>query len=123
MLRKILAVVSGFILWTVLWLACNALLRALGILPQDQTQPTQDTTALLALLISSVIATLAAGYTSALIAKSAAKLPVVVLGLLLLAVGVLVQTQFWRLMPLWYHLAFLALLLPACVAGGRLWKA
>ena len=43
-----------------------------------------------------------------------------VLGLLLLVVGVGVQAAMWNLMPLWYHLPFLALLLPATLAGAAL---
>jgi hypothetical protein len=31
-----------------------------------------------------------------------------------------VQTQFWTLMPVWYHAAFLLLLVPMCLAGSRL---
>jgi hypothetical protein len=45
------------------------------------------------------------------------------LGLILLGVGMFVQAQYWYLMPLWYHLAFLLLLVPACMIGSRLRRA
>ena len=120
MLRQVLAVLAGFALWSVLWLTYNAVLVKLGVLPQDQTQPLQETGALIALLVGSIIASLLAGYAAAVTGKAPSLRPVAALGLLLLAVGIFVQSQFWLLMPLWYHLLFLALLLPACIAGARL---
>ena len=122
MLRQVLAVLAGFALWSVLWLTYNAVMVKLGVLPQDQTQPLHETGALLALLVGSFIASLLAGYAAALASKAASMRPVAALGLLLLAVGIFAQSQFWLLMPLWYHLLFLALLLPACIAGARLRK-
>ena len=122
MLRQVLAVLAGFILWSVLWLAYNAFLIKLAVLPHDQTQPLRETSPLLALLVGSVMATLAAGYSAAVTGKSTSMRPIAALGLLLLAVGIFVQLQYWSLMPLWYHLIFLSLLLPACIAGARLRK-
>ncbi len=40
----------------------------------------------------------------------------------LITVGVFVQGMNLALMPLWYHIIFVALLLPAAAAGGRLRK-
>jgi hypothetical protein len=31
-----------------------------------------------------------------------------------------VQASAWSALPLWYHLPFLALLVPACLLGGRM---
>jgi hypothetical protein len=45
------------------------------------------------------------------------------LGLILLGVGMFVQAQYRYLMPLWYHLLFLLLLVPACMIGGQLRRA
>jgi hypothetical protein len=39
---------------------------------------------------------------------------------LLLVVGIYFQSQYWHVMPLWYHLIFLALLIPMCFVGARL---
>ncbi len=44
------------------------------------------------------------------------------LGVVQLIIGILVQVQYWQVMPLWYHLSFLSLLLPGTVLGGR-WRA
>ena len=43
-----------------------------------------------------------------------------VLAVLLVATGVGVQASVWTLMPVWYHLAFLGLLVPGCLLGARL---
>ena len=109
----------GFVLWSAVWLGYNAALQAMGMLPADQTQPIRAAPALLALLVGSVSASLLAGYVAAATAKLAAKAAAIALGLLLVATGAFVQAQYWDLMPLWYHLSFLALLLPTCILGGK----
>ena len=76
--------------------------------------------ALLALLAGSCILSLLAGFTAASIARSSPVAVAMGLGLLLLAVGLFVQVQLWRLMPFWYHLLFLVLLVPICFAGAWL---
>ena len=45
---------------------------------------------------------------------------VIAMALLLLLTGVGVQLGVWPLMPVWYHLLFLALIVPVAVFGGRL---
>ena len=50
------------------------------------------------------------------------RLTTLILGILLLIVGVLVQAMVWNLLPIWYHLIFLILLIPATIAGGKLVK-
>jgi len=120
MLKSVAGVVTGFILWSVLWLSYNTGLKKLAILPNDVTQPISDTKALLWLLAGSAVISLAAGYLAATVAQSKSNFVIMALGLLLLAVGLFFQIQYWHLMPLWYHLLFLALLLPLCLVGTRL---
>jgi ABC-type multidrug transport system permease subunit len=119
-MRSVAAVVIGFILWSVLWLTYNVALQKAGVLPSDVSKPVADAKALLLLLFGSVCISAIAGYVAASVAKSASIVPAVTLGLLLLAAGVFFQAQYWRLMPVWYHLSFLALLLPLCLIGARL---
>jgi len=119
MIRKILAVIAGFLVWSTLWVAANATLRAAGLLPPpDQAVTAPATLALL--LVASVLASLVAGFLVSFLARGAGQKIALWLGALLLAFGVFVQTQYWSLMPVWYHLAFLLLLIPMCVAGSRL---
>jgi hypothetical protein len=40
-----------------------------------------------------------------------------------LGLGIFFQAQYWQLMPLWYHLPFLALLLPGNVYGAWMFDA
>ena len=118
-MKQILGVVIGFILWSVLWLSLNQLLLALGIMSPTVTEPLTNSTPLLVLLVGSVLISLTSGYVTARIAGSAWALPAVALGVLLLATGVFVQLKLWYLIPLWYHLAFLLLLIPMTLLGAR----
>jgi len=119
-MRQVIAVAAGFILWSVGWLCYNASLRKFGFVSSDQTQPIHSVMALLALLAGSCILSLLAGFTAASIARSSPVAVAMGLGLLLLAVGLFFQIQLWRLMPFWYHLLFLVLLVPICFAGAWL---
>ena len=120
MLKQLLAVFTGFLLWSIGWLSFNITLQRVGLLPPDQTQRIEDVRALSALLLASFTLSLLAGYVTAVIRQTTSDLPIFLLGLLLLAVGIFFQMQFWHLMPLWYHLSFLALLIPFCFLGARL---
>jgi hypothetical protein len=119
-MRQVIAVAAGFILWSVGWLCYNASLRKFGLVSSDQTQPIHSVTVLLALLAGSCILSLLAGFTAAFIARSSPAAVALGLGLLLVAVGLFFQIQLWRLMPFWYHLLFLVLLVPICFAGAWL---
>ena len=121
MLKETLAVFVGFLLWSVGCVAYNITLVKLALLPSDQTQPVHDVKGLLTLLLGSFILSVIAGLIAEVIAP-ASNLPVLVLGLLLLGVGIFFQTQYWHLMPPWYHFSFLGLLIPSCCLGAWLWK-
>jgi len=119
-MKQILGVIIGFILWSAGWLSLNQLLLVLGIMSPTVTEPLTNATPLLVLLAGSVLISLVSGYVVARIAGSAWALPAVALGVLLLATGVFVQLKLWYLIPLWYHLAFLILLIPMTLLGARL---
>ncbi len=118
--RLILAVVAGFVFWTVLFLGNNALIST--AFPQYfNTDGSTDSNGMLGLiLVLSVVFSILSGWLAGRIAQARAANVGTVLGLVLLAVGIFVQLQYWDLMPLWYHLGFLILLLPATVLGARL---
>jgi hypothetical protein len=120
MLKPALAVIAGFVLWSVLWVSYNITLRKFGLLPPEDTQPLSSVQSLGALLIGSILLSLLAGYLAAAIGAPASGVSVAVLGVLLLIVGVVFQVQYWRLMPLWYHASFLLLLVPMCLLGAWL---
>ena len=120
MARKVLAVIAGFALWSVLWLVFNTVQKKLGLLPADEQGSLHDTGGLFMLLLASVICSLAAGYVAALVVGVKRLVPIYVLGALLFVVGALVEAQLWRLLPAWYHFSFLILLLPLTLAGAWL---
>lgn len=118
MLMNILAVIAGFALWSILWLGGNPLVARLfpGALKEDGSL--RHPGALVALLVFAALVSVAAGYVVPLV-SAGANLPLI-LGAILLLVGILVQRQYWALMPVWYHLIFLALLVPATLYGASL---
>ena len=120
MARAIIGVIAGYAVWSFVWLAGNALLfEAAG---QEVAEGRSFTAAgpLLGILLLSVVCSLAAGAATAAIAKVKARGSVPVMALLLLATGIAVQASAWSLMPVWYHLTFLVLLVPVCLLGARL---
>jgi hypothetical protein len=119
-MKQVLGVVAGFILWSVLWLSLNQLLLLLGVMSPHVTEPLADAKPLLLLLVGSVLISLISGYVTARIAGAPWALPAAALGVLLLATGVFVQLKLWYVIPLWYHLSFLLLLIPMTLLGARL---
>jgi hypothetical protein len=121
-MNRVLGVIAGFVLWSVLWLCFNFALHKLGLFSPDLTQPMTDPKPLIALLIGSVLISLVTGYVAAAIVGVPFTMPVLALGILLVAVGIFFQSQVWHQMPLWYHLSFLLLLIPMCFVGARLYS-
>lgn len=131
MLRIILGVVAGFIVWSIVWVGLDALLAAIspgwfGKNLTDFQNAVEQNAAFMTpasvcayLIFQSVLCSLLAGYTAAAIAKENRK-STLALGVLLLLTGILVQAYHWNYMPVWYHILFLLLLIPATVLGGRL---
>ena len=132
MIRMILAVIAGFIAWSILWVGSDAVF---SLVSADWAKTSTDfreavaaqkpfalsSTVLIALLIKSFIVSIISGFITALIAKENTK-STFVLGVLLLLFGVFVQVGHWNYMPLWYHIPFLILLIPMTILGGKLKK-
>ena len=133
MLRIILGAIVGFIVWSVLWVGSDAIISVIS--PNwygkslvdfqnavDNKLPyTVDSTILIMSLIRSVIFSIFAGFATALIAKENSK-STLGLGILLLLFGIFIQSIYWNYVPLWYHIPFLALLIPMAILGGKLKK-
>ncbi len=116
--RMIGAVVAGAVVWAALWLGMNAVLPSLlpdAVVPG---QPLGDVPVLLFLIAYSVALSVLAGYTAAAVARSMTA--VKVLAGLQLLLGVVAEAASWELLPIWYHLVFLALIVPATLLGGSL---
>ena len=120
MLRNALAVASGFLAWTALFFGLAAVIRALFPGAHGADGSVYASGPLLLYLALTVLASGVAGFAAALVARSRHGRIVLVTGLLLLGVGLAVQLSSWSLAPAWYNVAFLALLVPLTILGGRL---
>jgi len=112
-------VVAGATVWAVLWNAGT--LGAQAALPQIiPDQPMTHTGILVGFIGYSVLLSILAGFVTALVMKTSPMPAVWTLSTLQLTLGLVFEISYWNLMPTWYHLIFLALLIPATVYGGRL---
>ena len=120
MLKIILGVVTGFIVWSILWVGVGAILRAVWTSYDESVKAMTFSSAMLSVpLILSAVVSIISGYVTALISKENTKSPLI-LGILLLIVGVFVQMGVWDKIPFWYHLTFWMLLIPMTLLGGKL---
>jgi hypothetical protein len=131
MVRIITGIAVGFIVWTILWLGSDQVLmnlsadwygphqRAFETAMLNETPFTPDSTILLMHLVRTVIVSIMAGFIAVVVAGENVKVPAI-LGVLLLLCGVIVEAMAWSYLPIWYHIIFLALLVPMTVLGGRL---
>ncbi len=122
MLKIALGVIVGFLVWSILWVGFDALLRAvLTSYDESVKAMTFSSLMLILLLVLSAVVSTISGFIAALISKENSKSPLI-LGILLLIVGVIVQMGVWDKIPLWYHLTFWILLIPMTILGGKLKK-
>ena len=120
MLRSTLAVIAGFVLWTVLWLAANAVMTAAMPDSFNEDGISDDNAIMIVSILLSVVFSVLGGYTTAMVAKVNEMKPVVILAVLELVVGIIVEISYWDVIPVWYHVTFLVLLVPSIVFGGRM---
>lgn len=133
MLRIVLGVIVGFIVWSILWVGSDQVLintiawygdhqhgfeRAMF----NKEAFTPLTTVLIMNLVRSVVISLISGYLAALVANENRR-TTLILGILLLLFGAMVEVIAWHYLPVWYHFLFLFLLIPVTMAGGKLRKA
>jgi hypothetical protein len=131
MMRVALGVIAGFLTWLMMWFGGEKILSA--VWPEgfgahqialqaaiiNGGQFTADTTLLLVHIVLATFVSLTAGFLAALISK-ASKSAALVLGVLLLAMGLMKAAMSWPYVPIWYHLIFTGLLLPMTIMGGKL---
>ncbi|MGB7219420.1 MAG: hypothetical protein WBD07_11495 [Vicinamibacterales bacterium] len=122
MKRAVVGVIVGYLAWTALWLGGNALLFGAAAEVVGAGQPYTAAGPLAGVNVLSVVCSLAAGAAAATISRARAGGTVLVMAALLLATGIVVQAGVWTLMPVWHHLTFLLLIVPAAILGGRLVK-
>ena len=130
MLRIVLGVIAGFIAWLIVWVASEKIISAVwpafGVHQKAFEEAiknggpfTADNGALLIHIVLGSIVSLAVGSLAALIAGENSRAPLIV-GILLLAMGILKAVMSWQYVPIWYHVIFTAILLPMAILGGKL---
>ncbi|MCG8468028.1 MAG: hypothetical protein MJB57_07410 [Gemmatimonadetes bacterium] len=119
-MRGFLAVLAGAVVWALVWLALNQGL--LAWIPDAFAigRPITSAGWLVFLLVFSALLSVGAGYVTGWVGRGKEIPCALALGVVQTALGIVFQVQSWDLMPLWYHLLFLASLLPGNVLGGAL---
>lgn len=118
--RTIGAVLAGAIAWAILWLGGTAAAQAAFPTIIQPDQPLTHMGALLSYILYSVGLSILAGFTTAAAAGRSPMPAVWILCALQLTLGVIAEVSYWSLLPVWYHLVFLALIVPATAYGGQL---
>ena len=130
MLRIALGVIAGFISWLIVWFVSekglSVIWPAFGVHQKafeeaikNGGQFTPETAMLLTHIVVGSVIAVGSGSLAALIAGENGRAPLIV-GILLLALGILKAVMSWQYVPLWYHVIFTAILLPMAIMGGKL---
>ena len=131
MVRIVLGVLAGFFAWALVWFGSEQILsaiwpewfgahqRAFQAAIENGGPFTADATILLIQIVLGSIVSAMSGFLAALVARENKRAPLI-LGLLLLAFGLLKLVMSWPYVPLWYHVIFTAMLLPMTMLGGKL---
>lgn len=130
--KIILGIIVGFVVWSIVWVGGEAFLANtispdwIGQYSREaekalfNNEPMKhDSSIALIHLVRSFFTSIIAGYMCALVAGEF-KRSTLILGIILLAVGLMVQIMAWAVFPVWYHILFLLLLIPMTMLGGRL---
>lgn len=120
MLRSILAVIAGSVVWMVTALGMDAIL--MSIWPQwfSAGGRVESVPLLLFSMSYSLLFGVLGGYVTAVVARRAEVKHALALGILQLLMGIAATIKFWDTAPAWYHIIFLSLLIPAILLGGWL---
>jgi hypothetical protein len=120
MVRNIVSVVVGFVVWTVLWLGSNQVVRLAmpDVFGDDGSIGSAGV--LVGFVVLSFVFSVVAGYTTASLSSGNSMKPALALAVIQVVIGVFVQSMYWNILPLWYHLAFLVLLAPGILLGARM---
>ena len=131
MVRIVLGVIVGFIVWSIVWIGGQSLLMAVSPdwIGSHMTRAGEaltnggsfqgDATIDILNLVRSFLTSIIAGYMTALVAGEYRK-STLALGMLLVLFGIGVQALAWNLAPIWYHVIFILALVPMTILGGKL---
>lgn len=118
--RALGSVVAGAAVWALLWVGGTRVIQYLLPDLADPTRPTSHVGLLLGYVAFSVVLSVLAGWVTGTLRGREPMTAVWVLAVIQLGLGIVAEVSYWDLLPVWYHLVFLALLVPATVSGGVL---
>jgi hypothetical protein len=116
--RAILAVLAGAAVWATLWVGGTQAAQTAFPSILAKGQAVTHTGALLGLILYSLPLSMLAGYVTAAVAAKDPMPAVWALAALQLSLGIIAEVSAWSLTPVWYHVVFLVLVVPATVYGG-----
>lgn len=131
MLRIILGAIVGFFAWVIVWVGSEKMLstiwpewfgaqqRAFQAAIENGGQFAPDTKFLLTQIVCAAIVSVISGFLAVMVAGENQCTPLI-LGVLLLALGLLKAVLSWRYVPIWYHIIFMAILILMTIMGGKL---
>lgn len=130
MVKIVLGVIAGFVVWSIFWIGSQSLLvqlspwyaehyaRVLDVMTKGGVVAGDPWISLVD-LVRSFLTSVGAGYIAALVAGEYRR-STLALGFILILVGIAVEYFQWNLAPAWYHVLFILFLLPMTILGGRL---
>ena len=121
-IRSALAVAAGSVTWMITALGTDNVLALMHPEWFGAAGRVEDVGVLLFLLSYSLGFAVLAGYVTGWIARQREIQHTIALGVLQLAMGTAATIAYFDVAPAWYHLTFLALLIPAHVLGGMIRK-
>jgi hypothetical protein len=130
MARIVLGVIAGFFGWLIVWFGSETILSAISpewfgahqaafqsAIENDGPFAPDPIILLIHCFLASIVSLLS-GFVAAVVAGENIRAPLL-LGFLLLAMGLLKAAMSWRIVPVWYHVIFTAILLTMAVLGGK----
>lgn len=120
MLRSVLAVLAGPIIYGFVCVPSNWLVVKMFPSQFDEQWQTRNTGLLVLLVSLTLVFAAASGFGSGWIAKNHIVWHAAFLCVVQLGIGIAVQRQYWDALPLWYHLSFFVLLVAGIVLGAWL---
>ena len=112
--------ITGSAVWMLGALSMDAVLMSLAPSWFGPGGRVQTAPLLLLMMSYSLLFSVSGGYVAGLVARRNEVSHAFALGLLQFCLGVAATVRFYDTAPLWYHVAFLALLVPANVFGRML---
>ncbi len=120
MIRSIIAVIAGSVIWMVTALGMDGVLMSLMPAWFGANGNVESVPLMLFMMSYSLLFSVLGGFVTASIARRKEIQHALALGGLQLAMGIIATVQFYDTAPLWYHVMFLMLLVPANIFGGQL---